>query len=88
MFVLRKITGSGIQSNICLNKVYNYFNTESNPEEVKKTLQLKQFKESESDKIYGFVVYDEGSKIEPLYMAQQNFIMMSDGKTFANISWR
>lgn len=96
MFVLRKITGSGIQSNICLNKVYNLIiyhpnvssHKHSNDEEFIRTLELPEFKDLERDKIYGFIIYEEGSKIEPLYKAQKNYIVMSDGNTFANISWR
>lgn len=92
MFVLRKINGSGIQSNICLNKVYNLVNN----------YDVEQFQRAYSafthgatptddcseEKIYAFIIYDEGSRIEPLYKAQKNFIMMSDGKTFANISYK
>ncbi len=88
MFILRKVTGSGIQSNTCLNKVYNLI-TEEEKEEFDCTMKLDDYRDEETkSKIYAFIVYNEGSEIIPLYKAQRNYIMCSDGKTFANISFK
>lgn len=87
MFILRKITGSGVQSNICLNKVYNLIR-EEDTNEFQRTVQLEEWYESDEEKIYAFIVYDEGSKILPLYKAQKNYIMTSDGKNFDNLTYK
>ncbi|RZK73566.1 MAG: hypothetical protein EOO85_17060 [Pedobacter sp.] len=87
MFILRKITGSGVQSNICLNKVYNLIR-EEDKEEFEKTTSLNDYYQSEKAKIYAFLIYDEGSQIIPLFKAQKNYIMSSDGNTFDNLTYR
>ena len=38
--------------------------------------------------IYCFIVHGEGSKVIPLYKAHGNYIMVSDGKTFSNLTYR
>lgn len=39
-------------------------------------------------KIYCFILHDGGSKVIPLYQDQGNYIMTSDGNTFANVTYR
>jgi hypothetical protein len=60
---------------------------EKNKEEFDRTSKLLEWDDSESTKdVYGFVTFDSGGSIMPLYQDSKYFIMGSDGKTFANIS--
>lgn len=87
MFVLRKINGKGIQSNLCLGKDYVLLRQEDG-EEFNKTVKLEYYFESLRDDIYAFITYNDGKDVLPLYKSQQNYIMLSDGKTFANVTFR
>jgi len=40
----------------------------------------------DDEDIYGFVVYNEGQSIIPLYKKSVYFMMTESGKTFANLS--
>lgn len=98
MFILRKITGSGVSVNICLNKSYNLVDEEGSPEEFKRALDhwflypgsekiLNQAHEV-NEEIYAFLLYNSGSDMMPLYKKQKNYIMTSDGKTFDNLTFK
>ena len=85
MFVLRRISSKGVERNTALGESYLLVNAERNPEDFKKSMDVLKADEEE---IYGFIWYQEGEKQIPLYKKSIYFVMMSDGKTFANITLR
>lgn len=87
MFVLRRITANGHECNDCLNDSYHLILKESSPTEFEETEKIWA-ESSHLAEIYGFVVYNKGRDIIPLYFPSSYFIMTGDGKTFANITWK
>ena len=87
MFILRRIVPDGNEINTCIGNTYNYIRKEENKDEYEKTLNywLKGLKREDND-IYGFLVYNSGADIMPLYQRSVYFIMTSNGQTFANIT--
>jgi len=83
MFILRKISGDGIQMNFDLGKSYTLLTEEQNPKDFKSLKDKTVY--SNDDCIYGFVC-EEGGKEHQLSSSQKSYIMTSDGKTFANVS--
>ena len=85
MFILRRITSNGIESNTSLGEHYILITKERNPEEFKQS--MKDISHDEDD-IFGFVSQESIGKIEmiPLYKKSFYYIMASNGQTFANIT--
>lgn len=98
MFILRKINGQGLESNIAIGYSYNFVNRETHYEEFckwYKTIFEKDHvadDDEQSDRFskdcYGFVVYNQGSEVFPLYKKQRNYIMTGEGKTFSNLTFK
>jgi hypothetical protein len=87
MFILRRITSDQVEINTCLNSEYVLTLKEKNSKEFEKTIKSLKFDNAEDIKdIYGFVTFNDGSSIMPLYKKSFYYIMTSDGNTFANIS--
>lgn len=86
MFVLRRITSEQLEHNECLGIDYRLIDQEKNPEDYNRS--LKTFLIDEDPDIYGFIVKDDAKTIIPLYKKSTYFVMMSNGQTFANISFR
>jgi hypothetical protein len=84
MFVLRKITGDGVQMNFSLGESYTLILKENNPEDFKRA-SLAVWTEENPENTYGFVSKPDGQFIA-LFKKQFNYIMTSDGNTFANVS--
>ena len=57
-----------------------------NPEAFSES--LKAMKWVACPEAYGFISYNEGQKLEPLYKDSTYFVMASNGQTFANITKR
>lgn len=87
MFILRKITGKGIQSNLCIGKDYVLLREEDG-KEFQDTLELEDYFKMLKEDIYAFITYNDGKDVLPLYKSQHNYIMVSDGKTFSNLTYR
>jgi len=90
MFILRKVA-NGHESNTIVGDSYNFVSKETNPEEF--TLAFKSWHGAisiaeEDSETYAFLIYECGQKSMPLFKNQYNYIMTSDGKTFANITLR
>jgi hypothetical protein len=85
MFILRRITSELTEINECLGKNYVFINKDKDEAEFQRA--VKPF-DWEDEDIYGFISYDNGASFMPLYKKSQYYIMMSDGKTFDNISYR
>jgi len=87
MFVLRRITLKNLENNTSLGDSYNLIDKERNKEDYE--FAFKTMKWSAPDEmVYGFISYNEGSKLIPLYKKSTYFIMASNGQTFANISYK
>lgn len=86
MFVLRRITSEGLQTNESIGDHYNYVDAELNPKEFKEGMD--QMKWVKDPNIYGFVVFNNGSQLRALYKNSTYFVMCSNGQTFANITHR
>ena len=83
MFVLRKITGSGVELNIAMGDGYTLITKEANP------VEFNEMKDAtEDDCIYAYIVCGGGSQVLPLSNKQKAFVMTESGKTFANITYR
>lgn len=86
MFVLRRITSQNVKRNTVLGDSYILIDAESNPEDYKRSLKVMQW--NEDTEIYGFISHDEGSRLIPLYKKSKYFVMMSNGETFENITFK
>lgn len=84
MFILRKISGQGVEINITLGQSYTFIGKIENPQEFNRTLS-EIFKQSNEEITYAFVSNEDGKMI-PLYSTQKNYIMTESGKTFKNVS--
>lgn len=98
MFILRRMTSESNQVNTCLGTIYNLVEREKNPQEFYRTYAVyigedpdnvsEELKKSLENDVYGFISYDLGKEIMPLFRPSHYYIMLSDGKTFSNISFR
>jgi hypothetical protein len=89
MFILRRITSESIEINTCLNDGYVLTLQERNEKEFLRIAKsLKWYDEESIKDIYGFVSFNDGSSVMPLYQKSHYFVMGSDGRTFSNISMR
>ena len=90
MFILRKVQ-DGHQSNTIVGDSYNFVSKESNHEEFTRAFESWHgalIPIEENSDTYAFLIYECGQKIMPLFRNDYNYIMTSDGKTFANITFR
>jgi hypothetical protein len=85
MFILRRISGRGVQMNLNLGSSYTYIGKNENPEEFERTLK-EVFDNLNEEIIYAFVSDEDGKHIYPLYKGQKAYIMTESGKTFDNVS--
>jgi len=86
MFILRRITSENLQRNTILGESYLIIDKESNNEEYQKS--LKSMKWTDDNDYYGFISYAQGSELLPLYKKSTYFIMVGNGQTFANITFK
>jgi len=86
MFILRRITSEGFESNQCLGEVYDLISSIGNESKFKETQDLMKF--TEIQEIFSFIVFKNGSEILPLYKKSSYYIMTETGKTFANLTFR
>ena len=90
MFILRNIS-NGLESNTILGDSYNLVEKERSPEEFFKAFDNWEgaiVPRNNESSTYAFILYQEGSKMYPLYKNQDNYIMTSDGKTFKNLTFK
>lgn len=84
MFILRRLTSLNVERNTVLGESYMLIDRERNPEAFEES--IKAMKWVSCPDTYGFISYNEGQKLEPLYKDSTYFVMTSNGQTFANIS--
>jgi len=99
MFILRRIIKSEsevIQQsgsttftikefNYILGEEYKLIKHSTNVDDFLKLCEKFKWNESEDNKIYGAVTNLDESKVFPLYEKDDNFIMFTNGKTFAKL---
>ena len=93
MFILRRISGEGIQMNQVIGDGYTFISRDCNHEEFEKTFELvfcrkhvadlDETSDEDTKNCYAFVC--NGSLIQPLYKNQKNFIMTDGGRTFEKL---
>lgn len=88
MFILRRINSAKLESNTCLDTEYVLTLQNINPKEFQETMDLLEFDGDDAKEVYGFITYDDGEHIMPLYKKSSYYVMTSDGKTFANVSFK
>lgn len=83
MFILRKITKTGVEMNFDLGNHYTLITKERSPEEFEKGVKDHPF----YDDIYAFVGWKE-EEILPLYKNQKNYIVFENGTTYSNLTYK
>jgi len=96
MFTLRRISEDGIEMNQFIGDGYSLVDREVNYEAFclnfekffkrKHVADLDPTADEFTKKVYAFV--GNGDIIQPLYKNQNNYMMMSNGKTFDNVSFK
>jgi|GEM_PF-2888894 len=87
MFILKRTTSQSIEINDCLGVSYVIILKESNNVEFEKMAKIMKWNDADIAKdIYGFITYNNGADIMPLYLKSHYLIMVSDGKTVS--SWQ
>lgn len=90
MFILRRISGEGIEMNQTIGLDYTIVYRETNAEEFRRTFEqhfekphvadLDATADHDTKNVFAFVCLT--SFWQPLYKNQQNYIMTESGKTF------
>lgn len=89
MFNLRRITSESVQINTCLGTDYVLILKETCKDEFERTSKLMKWDEADMTKdIYGYITFNDGGSVMPLYEKSHYYIMASDGKTMDNISYK
>ena len=88
MFILRRVTSRGIEMCFCLGEDYNLTTVEANAEEFCRHMNLWTGGGVADKEIYGFIAYNQGKAIQPLYVKSKYFIKLSNGDVFADISYK
>jgi hypothetical protein len=89
MFVLRKIKESGEISNSILGKNYSRVTRWNDREQFNTCCEKHYGEKSDSEcvyNVYGFIIDDTANTIA-LIKKEKNYIMISNGETFENISY-
>ena len=86
MFILRRITRDGLETNTCLDVYYTLILKDKNPDEFHD--RTAQWERADLLDVYGLVCVDDEESIMPLYTDSKYYIMTSEGKTFSNVSER
>lgn len=88
MFILRRFTSEKEEINHLLGETYNYVNRDNSPDQFQKVLNTYQGNDKKEDpEIMGFISHHYGSQLIPLYRKSRYYVMVSDGNTFAGITF-
>lgn len=88
MFILRRVTSELIEINDCLGTTCVVILKEKNSIEFNNKAKAMNLDSDVIKDIHGFVCYNSGADIIPLYKKSHYYIMASDGKTVDNISYK
>jgi len=89
MFVLRRITPSGVQFNDVIGDKYCFISKEISCEQFDAMIKAHDFNDSEGlEYVYG-IIYSSylDDEVIPLYTSDMVYIMNDSGKTFSNITY-
>lgn len=96
MFVLRTISNGGSESNIAIGNEYTVIYRETNNIvfsqsycsyfDIDVVLELEPASNKPEAQCFAFVVYQDGSKIWPLYCNDHYYMMTETGSTFNNLT--
>lgn len=96
MFILRRISGQGVQMNFCLGNSYTIVTRDHNYEDFCRSFKhifdrnhvadLDDTADSDTKNCYAFVSSEGGGNLYPLWSNQKNYIMTENGKTFCNLT--
>lgn len=86
MFILRTVRKQGkdtLENNLVLGGHYNIIRKGLADEEFKRTT-LECFKnEIDADKVFAYLIYDNGVGALPMYLSYEYYIMTDKGQTFS-----
>jgi len=95
MFTFRKITPSGHEHNLFIGESYVFVNRETQYEEfcrcykqvfeVNHVADLDEMSNDFSKNCFGLISYNDGLDLFPVYKNDINYIMSSNGQTYAKI---
>jgi hypothetical protein len=85
MFILRRITSDGRESNTILGETYHLIDKEISPEDFGET---KKRCDPDEEGVYAYIGYGNGESLMAMYKPSHYYIMTSNGKTFANLTRR
>jgi len=84
MFILRRITRDNQESNEFLGEYYNIVDSEKSKSDFEAVLKRSDF----AGDIYCFIICRDGMQTIPLYKNSNYYIMLSNGKTFDNLTFK
>lgn len=94
-YTLRRISGQGVEMNFNLGNGYTVVHKDNAPEKFKEDFKLffnspyvELEKGGDSEFVYAFVGTECGTSVYPLYKDQRAYIMLPDGGTFSNITYK
>lgn len=87
MFILRVYDGDGLESNSILGSSYNLIRKDSQEKEFNRFCASDPAAEKSGlkDSAFAIISYNDGCSWRFIYRKQHNYIMASDGKTFAHL---
>jgi len=98
MFTFRKIVPDGTEHNLFLGESYVFIDRETQYEEFSRAYKqvfsidhvadLDDMSNDFSKNCYAILVYNDGSDLLPIYKGDLNYVMSSNGQTYANITYR
>ena len=83
MFVLRTFFKGGVESNTYIGNSYIIVDKYNASEEFKRVSHFLDYEAS--DLICGFIFYNNGQDIIPLYSTQRSYIMNENGSLFIGL---
>lgn len=83
MFILRRLTNDGQESNEVMGDYYNIVREDHSP----KSFDEIKAREKYAGDIYAFIICREGTRTVPLYKNSTYYMMLSNGQTFANMTF-
>lgn len=78
MFILRKITGDGVELNFDLGDSYTLIHKTRNPKDWERLKDM-------DEKSFAVIFYNGGADMVQIFKGQTNYVMTGEGKTFGKI---
>jgi len=89
MFILREYSSKHPVSNLSLGEDYSVTYRSSDLPDFKTACELFwEKKEHIPKECYALVIYNNGTRVHPLYEGMKYYIMTGNGSTFDNLTFR